>query len=323
VFVATRSSSAFSSALLVAVAVACTSSHHDKVCPKNQPAFRIQLTASDGPLPSDTVLTVTYSGTEMESYSLAHGGADNQDVCCRPGSPTSGALADVPCGIPPVVAMEASVSVSMRDAGTIHDAAVTPSIRPDAAAIARGVQRERVDRRRAAAGQHVPRAHPHLARGAVQRPLRRDGDLRRGRAPVGHGQPRNQDPRPGVKGRLRPGSALVGPDIGVQLERVDVQRLRAHCPQTTLGSQRQVAWPLALGVEGDLPPTASVDAAMMRAHGLAVGGDIEVARQTMSRAVPVQRDRDPRRHPGAIEEGAFVCLWRFRNSGCRLLSARE
>jgi hypothetical protein len=72
----------------------------------------------------------------MESYSLAHGGADNQDVCCRPGSPTSGALPDVPCGIPPVVTMEASVSVSMRDAGTIHDAAVTPSIRPDAAAIA-------------------------------------------------------------------------------------------------------------------------------------------------------------------------------------------
>jgi hypothetical protein len=133
--VAIRSSS-LASVLVVAVAVACTSPHHNTVCPKNQPAFRIQLTASDGPLPADTELIVTYSGTEMESYSLAHGGADNQDVCCRPGSPTSGALPDVPCGIPPVVSMEASVKAPVRDAGSIHDAAVTPTPRADASAIA-------------------------------------------------------------------------------------------------------------------------------------------------------------------------------------------
>lgn len=131
------SSSPFSSVLLVTVtAVACASSHHDKVCPKNQPAFHIQLTASDGPLPPDTVLTVTYSGTETESYSLAHGGVDNQDVCCRPGSPTSGALPDIPCGIPLVATMEASVSVPVRDAGTIRDAAAMPSNRLDAAGFA-------------------------------------------------------------------------------------------------------------------------------------------------------------------------------------------
>jgi hypothetical protein len=130
--VATRSSS-FASLVVVAVAVACTSSHHDKVCPRNQPAFRIQLTASEGRLPADTVLTVTYSGRKMESYSLAHGGANNQDVCCRPASPTNGALPDVPCGIPAVVTMEASVGVQKRDAGAIHDASSVPPVRADAA----------------------------------------------------------------------------------------------------------------------------------------------------------------------------------------------
>jgi hypothetical protein len=131
VSVATRSSS-FASVVLVAVVGACTSSHHDTVCPRNQPAFRIQVTASDGPLPADTVLVVTYSGTQMESYSLAHGGVDNQDVCCRPGSPTNGALPDVPCGIPPVVTREASVTTAKRDAGAIRDATV---VHADAASI--------------------------------------------------------------------------------------------------------------------------------------------------------------------------------------------
>lgn len=129
---ATRSSS-FASVIVVAAAVACTSSHHDKVCPRNQPAFRIQVTASDGPLPADTVLTVTYSGTKMESYSLARGGVNNQDVCCRPASPTSRALPDVACGIPPAVTAEASVQTPKRDAGSIHDASPAPPPRADAA----------------------------------------------------------------------------------------------------------------------------------------------------------------------------------------------
>ena len=136
--------SAFASAAVVIVAAACTSSHHDKPCPRNQPAFRIQLTASDGTLPADTELTVTYSGIEMESYSLARGGPRNQDVCCRPASPTDGALSDVPCGIPPAP-RDASVTTSPRDAATkrdaaqvhdaatIHDAGSPSSMHPDAA----------------------------------------------------------------------------------------------------------------------------------------------------------------------------------------------
>jgi hypothetical protein len=131
---ATRSSS-FTSVFVVAVAVACTS-HHDQPCPKAQPAFRIQLTASDGPLPPDTVLTVTYYGkAKTEGYSLLHGGPGNNEVCCGLASPTNGALPDVPCGIPPVMTMEASVTTPKSDAGHVRDAAVTLPERADAAAI--------------------------------------------------------------------------------------------------------------------------------------------------------------------------------------------
>jgi hypothetical protein len=131
---ATRSSS-FTSVFIVAVAVACTS-HHDQPCLKAQPAFRIQLTASDGPLPPDTVLMVTYYGKAMtEAYSLLHGGPNNYEVCCQPASPTNGTLPDVPCGIPPVMTMEASVTSSMSDAGYVRDAAVTLPERADAASI--------------------------------------------------------------------------------------------------------------------------------------------------------------------------------------------
>ncbi|HVW24803.1 MAG TPA: hypothetical protein VHC69_05505 [Polyangiaceae bacterium] len=108
--------------------VACTS-HHDKPCPPNEPAFRVQITATDGPLPPDTALTVKYYGTPvMESYSLAKGGPGNLDICCRPGTPTSGALPDVKCGIPPQV--DASVIALRHDAATIRDAATSPSGAP-------------------------------------------------------------------------------------------------------------------------------------------------------------------------------------------------
>jgi len=117
--------SVLASAALVAAASACTSSHHDVTCPRNQPAFRIQVTAADGPLPLDTQLRVAYSGIETESYSLAHGGPDNQDVCCRPGTPTNGALPDVRCGVAGSVAgsIDASVIEPTRDAATLREAA--------------------------------------------------------------------------------------------------------------------------------------------------------------------------------------------------------
>ena len=118
--------SAIASALVVVAMVACTS-HHDKPCPPNEPAFRVQITATDGALPPDTELTVQYYGTPgvMESYSLAKGGPGNFDICCRPGTPTSGALPDVKCGIPPQT--DASMLALRRDAATIGDAATSSS----------------------------------------------------------------------------------------------------------------------------------------------------------------------------------------------------
>jgi hypothetical protein len=115
---------AIGSAFVVFVTVACTS-HHDKPCPANEPAFHVQITAADGPLPPDTELTVGYYGTQMESYSLARGGPGNLDICCRPGSATTGALPDVHCGTP--LQTDASMIATKHDAATARDAATGPS----------------------------------------------------------------------------------------------------------------------------------------------------------------------------------------------------
>jgi hypothetical protein len=91
--------------VVVSAAVAalggCSTDHPQPTCPRNQPAFRLQLTAPDGRLPANTQLTVNYSGNRQETYSLATGGPMNTDVCCRTGDPTSGRLPDVRCVTPP------------------------------------------------------------------------------------------------------------------------------------------------------------------------------------------------------------------------------
>lgn len=112
-------------AVAVVVAAGCNSTHHDTPCPRNQPAFRIQLTASDGVLPPDTRIVVRYSGIERESYSLASGGVGNQDVCCRPATPVSGVLPDVRCGLPLSTTGASGggdAEVAIRDASLLHDA---------------------------------------------------------------------------------------------------------------------------------------------------------------------------------------------------------
>jgi hypothetical protein len=114
-------------ATVVALAtIACSTSKHDTPCPRNQAAFRLQLTAVDGPLPSDVVIAVAYNGIERETYSLKKGGAQNNDVCCRPGSSVRGALPDVKCGLPPpdaAMSLPVHDAAVVRDATTLHDAA--------------------------------------------------------------------------------------------------------------------------------------------------------------------------------------------------------
>ena len=60
----------------------------------------MELTAQTGRLPADTHLTVLYQGNVDggEDYDLAHPPARNLDVCCRPGTPTTGKLPAVECG---------------------------------------------------------------------------------------------------------------------------------------------------------------------------------------------------------------------------------
>src|SRR5712671_6928455 len=50
-------------------------------CPLGQPAFHLTIKAADGLLPVDTHLRVTYSGSAMEDYDLAHPSAGLSVVC--------------------------------------------------------------------------------------------------------------------------------------------------------------------------------------------------------------------------------------------------
>jgi hypothetical protein len=79
---------------------ACSDPSTRPNCPPPVPAFRLELTAEDGPLPPDTSLSVTYQGSQKESYRLSGPASGNEDVCCRPGArlPDGVALPHVACG---------------------------------------------------------------------------------------------------------------------------------------------------------------------------------------------------------------------------------
>lgn len=66
-------------------------------CPREQAAFRLQVTARGRPVPPDLSLTVRYQGNQSERFVLADPDPDNEDVCCRPGARVAGALPEVPC----------------------------------------------------------------------------------------------------------------------------------------------------------------------------------------------------------------------------------
>jgi hypothetical protein len=93
-------------------------------------AFRVELTTEDGEaLPENTELSVRYQGRQSEGYTLAEPPTTNEDVCCRPAEPVSGALPEVKCLEPVEGVEDASVAVDAAPA----DAAVTDArAAPDA-----------------------------------------------------------------------------------------------------------------------------------------------------------------------------------------------
>lgn len=62
-----------------------------------EPAFRLELTAEDGPLPAGTRVDVMYQGNLKEGFVLGKSSV-NEDVCCRPGAKVTGSLPRVACG---------------------------------------------------------------------------------------------------------------------------------------------------------------------------------------------------------------------------------
>jgi hypothetical protein len=108
--------------ILVLVA-ACASPANNSPCPRHEAAFRVQLTAPAprAPIPPDTAIMVEYQGSESETFALGRP-VHNQDVCCRLGLSTNGALPDVPCpGSTPVEAGSGSDAASPLPTGGQRD----------------------------------------------------------------------------------------------------------------------------------------------------------------------------------------------------------
>ena len=61
----------------------------------SRPAFRLTLSAEDGPLPADTALEVVFGGGD-ETWAAADPGAPGKSVFCRPGLADPGADATPP-----------------------------------------------------------------------------------------------------------------------------------------------------------------------------------------------------------------------------------
>ncbi len=84
----------FSAVLLLTsvLFVGCGPDH--RRCSGPHPDFVVVLELSNGPLPADTVVHVTYGGSGMEEYVVAAPSSDPEVVFCSPASMDGGALAD-------------------------------------------------------------------------------------------------------------------------------------------------------------------------------------------------------------------------------------
>ena len=97
-----------------------------------RPSQSVQVTAENGPLPSDTALTVSYQGNREEGFDLHGGGATNVDVCCRAGSAwsPSAALPAVACSGTVLSSVSNGADAARRDAAA--DASLSDAATPDA-----------------------------------------------------------------------------------------------------------------------------------------------------------------------------------------------
>jgi hypothetical protein len=129
-------------AVMLAVLLGACSSHRDEPCPPNQPAFRLQVTAEDGVLPANLSITIAYGGHLTETYKLTADGGAHEDLCCRVGDPTRGALPDVKCGLPiarsdssmPDARSDASPQAPRIDASVLSDASAEAGAAHDSGA---------------------------------------------------------------------------------------------------------------------------------------------------------------------------------------------
>lgn len=87
-------------------------------------------------MPADTVLVVGYQGSETETFALtpsAHARA-NEDVCCRLGTPASGALPAIVCDKSPAVTPVLGADARAPSEGGAPDASGPPADSGKAAA---------------------------------------------------------------------------------------------------------------------------------------------------------------------------------------------
>jgi hypothetical protein len=123
----TRFPTALALAAFALVAASCTTPSDGVSCPRREAAFRLELTAPGAAVPPDTTIRVDYGGSEAETFSLTPSSRQNEEVCCRLGVPTDGALPHVACAKNP--------PPSVQDASPATDAGGTgpSSAAPDAA----------------------------------------------------------------------------------------------------------------------------------------------------------------------------------------------
>ena len=69
------------------------------VCPRARPAFDVRLSASDGPLPRDARVAVTFGGSDTESFPT-HARRENDVLCCVRGEGDGLSLQPGSCGQP-------------------------------------------------------------------------------------------------------------------------------------------------------------------------------------------------------------------------------
>jgi hypothetical protein len=92
-------------------------SHHpddqEPTCEDQEPTFVMTVTVADGPLPSDTHLTVRYGGSQTEEYAVGgDAGTTRERVFCSDTPAGDAAVASVTCELYTGQAAEVTIEAS-------------------------------------------------------------------------------------------------------------------------------------------------------------------------------------------------------------------